>query len=75
MSDIQTKKTTKATPKPKAATSCESCEFYDWDEDMECYVCTQHLDEDEMQQFLSRQTRSCPFYRFYDEYKTVQKQI
>ena len=60
--------------KKQAATSCESCEFYDFDEDLEAYVCIQNLDEDEMQSFLSRQTKACPFYRFYDEYKLVQKQ-
>ena len=34
-----------------------------------------NLDEDEMVQFLSGHTRACPYYRFYDEYKSVQKQI
>ena len=58
----------------KSATSCETCEFYDYDEYEESYVCTQCLDEDEMIDFLGRQTKSCPYYRFYDEYKTVQKQ-
>ena len=24
----------------KPVTNCESCEFYDWDEDMDAYVCT-----------------------------------
>lgn len=58
----------------KPSTTCETCEFYDWDDDEEGYVCTQRLDEDEMIDFLGRQTKSCPYYRFYDEYKTVQKQ-
>ena len=34
-----------------------------------------NLDEDEMVRFLSGRTQSCPYYRFYDEYKSVQKQI
>ena len=55
-------------------TRCESCEFYDWDEYEDAYVCTMRLDEDEMAQFLSRRTSACPYYRFYDEYKFVQKQ-
>ena len=56
-------------------TNCESCEFYDYDEYLDAYVCEMKLDEDEMAQFLSRRTNSCPYYRFYDEYKSVHKQI
>ena len=55
--------------------NCESCVFYDYDEDWDSYVCTMNLDEDEMVRFLSGHNRSCPYYRFYDEYKSVQKQI
>ena len=55
--------------------NCESCVFYDYDEDWDSYVCTMNLDEDEMVRFLAGRTRSCPYYRFYDEYKSVQKQI
>ena len=59
--------------KPKA--SCESCEFYVYDEYTEEYTCNLSLDEDEMVDFLGRNTKGCPYYRFYDEYKSVQKQI
>ena len=55
--------------------SCESCEFYDYDEELDAYVCDLSLDEDEMVDFLGRNTRGCPYYRFYDEYKSVHKQI
>ena len=54
--------------------SCESCEFYDFDEEWGEYVCSMSLDEDEMIDFLSRNTGRCPYYRFYDEYTSVQKQ-
>ena len=57
------------------ATNCESCVFYDYDEELEAYVCTVNLDQDEMGQFVSGYTKSCPYYRFYDEYKSVHKQI
>ena len=60
---------------PRRASNCESCVYYDYDEDYEEYVCTMNLDEDEMVRFLSGNTRTCPYYRFYDEYKSVQKQI
>ena len=59
----------------KKESNCESCVFYDYDEDYECYVCTMNLDQDEMAQFLAGYHQSCPYYRFYDEYKSVQKQI
>ena len=57
------------------AANCESCVFYDYDEEYDCYCCQMNLDEDEMVQFLSGHTRACPYYRVYDEYKSVQKQI
>lgn len=59
----------------KVEGNCESCVFYDYDEDFDSYVCTMNLDQDELGRFLAGQTRACPYYRFYDEYKSVQKQI
>ena len=59
----------------KTAANCESCVFFDYDEDVEANVCTMNLDEYEMVHFLSGRTKSCPYYRFYDEYKSVHKQI
>ena len=59
----------------KRTGTCESCEFYDYDEYTDSYGCTMSLDEDEMVNFLSDNTRGCPYYRYYDEYKSVQKQI
>lgn len=55
--------------------NCESCEFYDYDETLDAYTCEMRLDEDEMQHFLCGTNSSCPYYRFYDEYKSVHKQI
>ena len=57
------------------APRCEDCEFYDYDEDMDAYVCQVSLDEDEMAAFVAGQTGRCPYYRYYDEYKSVHKQI
>ena len=59
----------------KKVTNCESCEFYDYDEYYEEYSCMMRLDEDEMSRFLAGNTASCPYYRYYDEYKSVHKQI
>lgn len=58
----------------KALSNCENCEFYDFDEFYQTYSCRQCLDEDETVQFLSGSYPSCPYFKFYDEYKSVQKQ-
>ncbi len=68
------KKNTSAQPK-YAPRSCESCEFYDFDEEWGEYTCSMSLDEDEMIDFLGGNTNRCPYYRYYDEYKSVHKQI
>ena len=59
----------------KLPKNCESCEFYDYDEELDAYVCDVNLDQDEMMDFLGRNTQSCPYYRYYDEYKSVHTQI
>ncbi len=55
--------------------NCEYCAFYVYDEDYDCYVCDQNLDEDDMQRFLSRSATACPFFRDGDEYRVVKKQM
>ncbi len=60
---------------PKRPSSCESCEFYIYDEYTDDYSCSLSLDEDEMGDFLGKNTGGCPYYRYYDEYKSVNKQI
>ena len=64
-----------AQKKAPPAGRCEECEFYDFDEDLDAYVCQVSLDEDEMISFVSGQTGRCPYFRYYDEYKSVHKQI
>lgn len=54
--------------------NCESCEYYVYDEEWEQYVCAMRLDEDEMARYLNSKSQKCVYYKFYDEYKTVQKQ-
>jgi hypothetical protein len=56
-------------------TNCESCMYYEYDEEYECYVCDMDLDEDEMARFLQDRHYECPYYRFGDEYTIVRKQI
>ena len=53
---------------------CEDCVFFDFDADYDDYICTQSLDEDELARRCRDGARSCPYFRFYNEYKSVQKQ-
>ena len=55
--------------------NCESCMYYTYDEDYECYVCDMDLDEDEMASFLGNQRFECPYYQTDDEYRIVRKQM
>ena len=63
----------KTEPK-RMRSNCEMCQYYDYDEEYDTNVCTLDLDEDEMVQFMSYANRDCPYFKFYDEYKFVQKQ-
>lgn len=58
-------------------TDCTSCLYYDYDDDYGDYVCNLSLDEDEfvrLSAYGSGRKTQCPYYRFYDEYKSVRKQ-
>ena len=43
--------------------SCESCEFYDYDEESDQYVCFVNLDQDEMADFVGFNTESARVLR------------
>ena len=53
---------------------CEDCVCYDYDEELESFVCTMDLDEDEMERFLFFTNTACPFYRPGGGYKTAARQ-
>ncbi|MGI6095499.1 MAG: DUF6472 family protein [Lachnospiraceae bacterium] len=55
--------------------NCDSCVYFEYDEEYECYVCQMNLDEDELGKFLSDRFYDCPYYRFGDEYRIVRKQM
>ena len=59
----------------KPVSNCETCVYYDYDEDAEANVCRANLDQDDMGRFLGHSTQSCPYYRYYHEYKSVNRQI
>ncbi len=54
--------------------TCETCEFYDdkWGDGV--LECTKDLDEDELYRNLSDPGARCPYYKYYDEYKSVRNQ-
>lgn len=60
--------------KKQASARCEDCLYWDWDDEYEQYCCSLAFDEDEMVRVLHSCERRCPYFRFYDEYKSVQKQ-
>lgn len=55
--------------------SCERCLNYQYDEEYECYVCEQNLDEDEMVRFVTDRFSECPYFRYGDDYTIVKKQM
>lgn len=57
------------------ANDCESCTYYIYDEEYDCYECQINLDEDDMVRFLSCTSFHCPHYQYNNEYKIVNKQI
>ena len=63
----------KKKPEKKTA-DCETCQYFDYDDEYGDYVCNQMLDEDEMVRVMEHGASQCPYYRFYDEYTMVRKQ-
>ena len=61
----------------KGQSSCESCLYFEYDEEYDEYSCVmmEDMDEDDYGNFITGRTKSCPFYRFGDEYLIVHKQI
>ena len=53
---------------------CDTCTFYIYDDDYECYICDVNLDEDELYRFMQGGSFECPYFTPYDEYKVVRKQ-
>lgn len=52
--------------------NCETCVYYEYDEEFEDYYCSVDMDEDDYARVLRYQ--QCPFWRDGDEYKVVRKQ-
>ena len=55
--------------------SCDYCSNYEYDEELEYYVCMVNLDKDEMLRFITDTHYDCPYFQMDDEYKIVRKQM
>ena len=53
---------------------CDTCWYYDYDEEFDEYVCIMDLDEDEMYRFMTSGKSHCPYYRQGDDYTLARKQ-
>lgn len=56
-------------------TSCDTCQYYTYDEDMEEYVCDMDMDEDDYSRLVGGNFKGCPYYKDGDEYKVVRHQM
>lgn len=63
-------------PKKKKikSTPCESCAYYDVIDEDGTLGCTIDIDEDDAYRERADVRSVCTYYKFYDEYKSVQKQ-
>ena len=59
----------------KTASNCDTCIYYIYDEDYDCYCCEVNLDEDEMARFLSGNCYCCPYYRLDDEKAMLKRML
>ncbi len=55
---------------------CESCVWYDNDPYTGEPVCNMDMDEDERGRLMQEKKprKGCPYYKYYHEYKSVQRQ-
>ena len=53
--------------------NCETCLYYEYDDEYEDYYCSVDMDEDDYARML--QHRECPYWRDGDEYRVVRKQL
>ncbi len=57
---------------------CETCVYYEYDDDDEAYYCSVSMDEDDyarMMQTGRAQRAECPFYLYDNEYEVVKHQM
>lgn len=55
-------------------TECDTCWYFDYDEEYDEYACMMDLDEDEVYRILTSGQGRCPFYRQGDDYTLARRQ-
>ena len=53
---------------------CETCWYYDYDEEYDEYYCMMDLDEDEVYRLYTNPNPHCPYYRQGDDYTLARRQ-
>ncbi len=53
---------------------CQTCWYYDYDEEYQEYFCMMDLDEDEVYRFFASGQSRCPYYRQGDDYTLARRQ-
>lgn len=55
--------------------NCEMCDYYIYDDEYDNYYCEMDLDEDEMFDFVTSSIGNCHYFRYKNEYRSVNRQI
>lgn len=55
--------------------SCDTCAYYGYDDEDECYYCEVNMDEDDAVRLSQSNYKECPYYRNGDEYAVVRHQM
>ena len=53
---------------------CDTCWYYDYDQEEDEYYCMMELDEDEFYRAFVQPQGRCPYYRQGDEYTLARRQ-
>lgn len=53
---------------------CDTCWYFDYDEEQDEYYCMMDLDEDEVYRISQSPSQHCPFYRQGDDYTLARRQ-
>ena len=55
--------------------NCDTCNYYEYDENDDAYYCSVDMDEDDYGRLVSGHYRECPFYTSNNEYEIVKHQM
>ena len=54
---------------------CETCAFYEYDEEDDEYYCSCYMDQDDVTRLENSRSKKCPYWRNGDEYAVVKHQM